>query len=388
MPSPTPEAVVHELRGYGLDVSVGAGGHWKVRDPKSGAWLFDISRSPSDHNWYWGLRRHLRRIGVIKKEISELGQGKGRKQKSGGFGGSKKPLIDLDALKIAQDRAAAAGEHIPQLEDLDNTTEFFNRNKLANNVTVFTEEGVEEAIDIMVAKADTPRLHATKQRFYRFFEEHENALAEKARTRNIERYGSARGVQKGKGARTEFVRIAIEEVAPSRGLRAWKSISSGQQTLNVLFRDPDAGMELWTCNLLEATMDHIEGMKWGVYAPETPQGVEENGDEPTAIAVTMKPSEAEKIEDVAVPTVDEPEDTGGFVGAFAPPEPTPVMEDEPEPEVHELELQVSVVDKTTLQHRYANVLLGMLESGTFGGDGFDLQLILKRLDKLVGIEVK
>jgi hypothetical protein len=323
---PTVAEVIKELKDYGLDVSP-SGAHWKVRDPKSGAWLFDVSKTPSDYNWYWGLRRHLRRIGVIQQEISDLKKRKNTSSK-------KRPAIDLVALKHAQDQAAASGGRIPMLSDLDDSTEFFSRIKTYGGNTSFSVNAQEEAIAIMPARAGTPRLNHTKQRLTKFFENWNPDIPQ------------TQGRAAGRGKITEFVRIAVEEVAPARNIRAWKSIPSGVATLTNLKNNPDAGMTIWVVNLAEATMDHIEGLKWGKM--EKP----EEGEVDNVIQIVTSTEEQEVME---------------------------IAQD-----AHEAFVVVEKDERTNeLQDQYVKALIKLLDRSNL--DNEKLEAILSRLDKLTNL---
>src|SRR5712671_2361936 len=106
----TVKEVLELIRGYGLDIAQSSGSaHYQVRDPNSGMLLFTMPHTPSDYNWHWSVMRHLRRLGYII-------DGKQRSRKQRG-----RLSVDLGALKIAQERAASAGEHVPTLDDLENT---------------------------------------------------------------------------------------------------------------------------------------------------------------------------------------------------------------------------------------------------------------------------
>jgi len=129
---PTVNEVIRLIQNSGLKV-VPRKSIYKVYDPKSEAWLFNVHKTPSDPNWYWALRRYLRRVGIISESVDEL---KPKKVKKGqGFKSwrgakVKGSVIDLDALKVAQDKAAAAGERIPLLADIEHTSEFFRKSRL------------------------------------------------------------------------------------------------------------------------------------------------------------------------------------------------------------------------------------------------------------------
>ena len=146
----TPKELIKQLGTLGLSVRKDTGlGHYKVYDPDTNAWLFNVSNSPSDVNWHHNIKRHLRRLGLLDVVITK------KTKKTGG--------IDLGALKLAQEKARAAGAHIPTLEDTEDDVEFFKRIKTGSGgYSTIAQEG---AIDNMVAKADSSRLHSTRARF-------------------------------------------------------------------------------------------------------------------------------------------------------------------------------------------------------------------------------
>lgn len=306
-----PKELLVQLGELGLEVRRANSGHHKVYEPKTGVWLFNVSNSPSDVNWFWNIKRHLRRLGLLDIPATK------RKEKDS--------AIDLVALKKAQITAAAHGEHVPILDDLEDSTEFFRRIKnLAQ----------EEVIEDMVGQ------HDTRTRLKKFMDsaygEELNAKAQK----------SSPSTPKGKGKNSEFVRIAMYEVAPNRGIRSWKSEGSGQQTLyNLLGDEENVGISLWVMNLLEATMDTIEGMQWSEHISK-PEPVLEEVAEATLDAVN---EETEEIADVL-----------------------------PTKYVH--------LHRDSISERYANILLGLLENYTIKDkEDAGLTALLDRLDKLAGL---
>ena len=271
--------------------------------------------------------RHLRRLGLLKSD---------KKKQNHRY--RSKAAIDLIALKLAQDRAAASGERIPTLDDLEDSTEFFTRIKKSNTIQ-YSEDAQEEAIALMAPSAEAPRVNSTKQRLQKFLIEHEDQLKASA----IERRGSTKG---GQSPVVEFVNIAIEDVAPKRNLKAWRSVSAGQQAVYALQRGK--GVSLWAINLIEATMDHLEGMRWGV--------------DDFARAEVVEPTPW------LPPAVEEPSE----------PEPTPLLALVPDENVSTLEITST---EDVIRERYAEALLEILKND---GSGTSPE-ILGRLDKLAGI---
>lgn len=330
--SQTVEEVIKDLRSYGLAVSP-EGAHWKVYDPYSGAWLFDVSKTPSDHNWYWGLRRHLRRIGLIKQEISELAHyraGSGRKKVAVSvFKG-----IDLDALKHAQDQAASLGQPIPTLADLDKPIVITKGNEMG-----------------------TVSAQATRERFNAFMEQYAPVLHKQVVDRkhaNGDRVTLDETFNPDRNYfATEFVRTAINEVAPKEGIEAWPSIPAGTQALLALVKPDKANIAEKTALLVEATMDYIENKPEPVYEKVGPlyDGVSSEDE----LVVYENAS-----------------------GIHVVPEPAPVVPLKQEPVLPQ------VYTANGLKERYANVLLTLLENSQF--DTESLPYILDRLDKLVGVE--
>ena len=271
---PSVKEVIEQCEGLGLVVeqnqAVSSHTLWNIVEPKTGTILTGISshagRSGGDPNWFHNIRRMLRRAGYVldfrpdQQKRMRDGQGPQKSRKGKGL-----PAIDLDALARAQAAARAAGEHVPTIDDLDEHPEFLSRSKIGPNPKnhPLSDEAIDVKVEIMAPKAETPRFNATVARLKKLLEEKGAALETQARER-FAAEGKRYSVPEGRGARSEFVRIAIHEVAPARNLQAWKSESSGQQTLYTILDKGSKGATLWAVNLIEATMDHIDGLRWGV----------------------------------------------------------------------------------------------------------------------------
>lgn len=336
--------VLARLHKMGLDLRRdGRSPHVKVLDPATGAFLFIVTSTPSDSNFVWEIRRHLRRIGL---DWDSGGVSRSRHTRA-----KVRGAIDLEALKRAQAAAESAGERIPQLSDLDDRPELLAR--IGYGDKEYTPAATQERIETMgMPKSEAPRFRATVQRLGKFLEEHDAALAERAN-----RAREARGEKRvgGRGGKTEFVRIAMEEVAPARGLRSWKSSAAGQQTLlNVLGKDA-GGATVWVINLLEATMDHIEGLRWDTDVRQLQLATTEDAKQKEADDI-MKDVEA----------------------ALPKPEPAPA-----ELEWKELQVAQQVAPSTDgrIRELYTEALLDILKQE---GSSTSEQVLL-RLDKLAGI---
>lgn len=349
--------VLKRLGHLGLEVRPG-GKHWKVYHPSTGVWLFDVSKTPTDPNWHYNILRHLRRLGLSFEKV----------KKRGAMRRGKGIAVDLVALKKAQDQAAAVGEHIPCLADLDEappTSPLWKRVSNIGNTRLLSHEAQQEVINNMAPRADARRTQLSRDRLRKLFEERGDQLEGRARER------SAKGMRKGKGAKAEFVRIAINEVAPKRGIQAWKSEDSGQQTISRFLKQDDndaSGLTLWTLTLIDATMDHIEGLQWGI--------------DPSRIKPQLSAQEVAGMEahSPGADTIDEADLVDRYDGT-SPRD----RGEEPEPyvlPVKEVEVDEPLRDPQ-LRERYANVLLLMLESGVGTEDSEILKTILDRLDKLV-----
>jgi hypothetical protein len=321
--------VVDLCRSLGLDpVRESGSGHYKVRDPKSGTYLFGISSSPSDPNWRWMIMRHLRRLGLIRKGGGLDGKRGKKKYRS-------RPVIDIHALKLAQDRAASHGERIPTLDDLEDSTEFFSRIKVFGT-TSFSAEAQEEAINLMAA-ADAPRINAARQRLIKLLDARREELQKMARARSDK-------VPPHTGEYAMLTRIAMEEVAPARGLRSWVSHEAGAQAIRS-FVLSNSKPRLWAVELIEATIDHIEGLKFGVI-------------DESRRTISVPPEREIPLRVISLPE-----------------------EETPEPEL----VTLTVESTDSIRERYAETLLEILSSQKEAASFEALEPILNRLDKLTGI---
>lgn len=347
--------VLTRLRELGLDVSEKKtrAGHYKVYDPKTGAWLLDISGTPSDMNWYHQVSRDLRRIGLSL-------DGSKVRRKSGVV---KHPAVDLEALRKAQEAARAAGEREPQLSDLDeapSTSPLWKRVKVSGG-TVLSSEAQQEVITNMVPRAESNRVKYLRGRLQNFMLEKGDELDKAARKRKP-------NTRPGMGRIAEFARVAHFEVAPARGLRTWKNESSASQAVLRFMKDENTGMSLWGLALIEATMDHVNGMKWGTY--EIP--------EPEKYPIAAEVEEAELVGF----------DAGIEVGGTTHEPPEEPQQEEPEdepvkPEPKEREPQpIAANSKATYKDRYIEQLLKMLESGNHTEEVIVIE-VMGRLDKLL-----
>lgn len=220
-------------KSLGLRVAFETGStHYSVRDPNTDAKLFYISSTPSDSNFKYEIARHLRRLGLLKGNLKYGKFKANKKRKNVG-------TYDLVALKAAQDKAASLGERIPLLEDIEGQTEFFQRIRMKHGKYLmdhgYTAEGVQEAIETMPVKA-TPRSYATKQRLRK-------VLLDK------------------KMSNSAFATLTLQ-VAEARDLRGWKNHRMALVAINKFTNEDDSTMMIWGINLVEATLDHIEGLKW------------------------------------------------------------------------------------------------------------------------------
>lgn len=442
---PSVSEVIKKIEDAGLVVrrNPSSGSHtlWDIVDPKSGTILTGISshanRRGGDNNWHWNIRRVLKHAG-FRIEF-EGGRRKDRPIK----GAPRKTIaVDLEALARAQEQAAARGERIPLLDDLDEHPEFLKRMTTAGNSKPYTNEAQDWMIGQMATRADAPKVKFTIDRLKKLMDDRGHELDQKARER-LARQGKRASIAEGKGARSEFVRIAMYDVAPVRNLQAWKSESSGQQTLHAVLEKETTGMTLWVMNLLNATMDHIEGLQWGVdesrKKSEPAKEKEKQKQQKSEPAPEPEPEpepEAETSEgtgltvvdtatyEVALQLIEEYEDTFREITALAfgrevPPEEwetigeaskaaklavkslratSVTLSDEIQQLRSELEIARAATNiinaepvllETTenpVREKYAETLLGMLQ-GYDGKKGEDplLTAILERLDKLAGI---
>lgn len=334
-------------KSLGLEPAIASGRQlYKIKDPKTGTILFDVHQTPSDPNWRWNVMRHLRRLGLLRDKKLKKTYGKGQHSRS------RKSAIDLDALKRAQDQAVAHGERIPTLDDLEDATEFFTRIKNSPRVDdrPFSEDAQEEVIDIMVPGANAPKIRYIKQRLQKLVDERNDELVQVLKDK-LAVEGKSPTIPPGKGAISGLARIAMEDVAPARNLRAWKSASAAQQFFSRFLREPDVSGAIWSLALTEATMDHIEGLKWGEIdeSRKIPEDIQELYDD-----ITPK---LDKIEEMLEDKPSEPEIAPQWDG-----DPIETSDDH-------------------IRERYAEALLEVLkQEGSKTGEE-----ILNRLDKLSGI---
>ena len=326
---PSVAEVVAQIEKVGLVVQKNPSKHshtmWDIVDPKSGTILTGISghadKQGGDHNWHFNIRRILRKAGF---QIEFGGDGKKKKSRAGH---KRKPAIDLDALKRAQDQAIAAGHRPPLLEDIEGEKEFLTRSRLGGTTSThpYSDEATGEVIDDMTASAEAPRVYATVERLKRCLDLRGPELSKRAEKRQMEKSGHLRGFKVGSGATTEFVRIAMEEVAPQRGLRAWKSLGSAQQTMHTILTADKPGMSLWTLALIEATIDHLDGLKWNEIDPDRikaipPEAVEgikvkrsevikEPDSDPSFLLTPPQEGPDQTTYDVAIAMIEEYEET-------------------------------------------------------------------------------
>jgi hypothetical protein len=373
--------VLTRLRHLGLDVrSTSRTGHHKIYDPTTGAWLFDVARTPSDPNWHYNIQRNLKRIGL------SLENGKTKSKKSTGQRGKRHPAVDLEALHRAQEAARVAGEREPQLEDLDTappSSPLWKRVK-KGNADQLCVEAEQEVISNMVPRADTARVRFVKARLENFIMEKGDELRAAAR-KQYPRTPS------GTGEIAEFVRVAMYEVAPARGIQSWKSEGAARQAIGKFHRGT-GNLSVWALALVEATMDHINGMKWGVYEiPEKAEKVEPLTDEERdRIASRIQKDEAERnrrvneahAESQAAKLTEEELDVEAekIAASYAEDEPVSEADAEILEEVARPGFELAV--NPTHKALYAQHLLKMLESGMLSEEML-VDEILPRLDKLL-----
>jgi hypothetical protein len=128
------------------------------------------------------------------------------------------------------------------------------------------------------------------------------------------------------------VRVAIEEVAPPRGLRVWKSQESGEMTVRKLTGSPEGNVQDWVLDLMEATCDHLDGLRWGAVLGQAHE------ERLLASAEEHEPEHEPEHEDRPISSA------GGFAVPFAPPSLTPVAPTTPEPEHDEHEPEAEPFD--------------------------------------------
>lgn len=362
---PTVQEVIHKCREIGLEVQENfqTGGHsqWKIVDPGTGAVLTGIAATPSDHNWFWNIRRQLRRAGFRIEFGPQKKKGGSRKGKGRGS------IIDLDALRRAQARAEAEGVRVPLLEDLEDSTEFFKRVKSVQPIG-HSDEQMQEVIDNMAPREDAPRLNATRSRLERVLLVYGEQLVAAKRERK-----KAAGEIGGKVTPIgEFVSIALDEIGPARGLRVWPNNTAGTQGVAHFLKGRNVG--LWMVNLMEATMDHIEGLKFGEIDETRIRTHEPEPIEPRnkpVVPPAPAPTEAEllhhldKVEELEpVPTAAE------------------LLHRREAEEQTETYVLVSDADRKA---EYFNALLDLLKNTNGETPEGMLDRIFERLDKLAGI---
>lgn len=345
--------MVNLCKGLGLRVAFEGGlGHYTVRDPDSEAKLFYISSTPSDVNFKYEIARHLRKLGLLKGNL-KFGKFRTitRKKKYG--------PIDLIALRKAQAAAESAGERIPLLSDIEDDNGFLRNKNIPGGKVGYDKDAQQEAIDSMVAKADAPRVNATRQRLEKLLADKSDELIAQGKEAFIAKNdGNSHGWKNSPG--WEVIRLAIEEVGPKRDLKTWPSQTTGMQALN-RFRSGE-GLALWGVNLLEATMDTIDGLQWGKI--ETEKAIEYF---------------AQAITDEDVPPITHDyiteETLLNILGNWVVKIEESIMQ-----KIQEDVFEGAPSNGSDLRDRYAEKLLALVDTGVD-------EDILKRLDKLVGLDV-
>lgn len=329
------QEMVNLCKGLGLRVAFETGSaHYTVRDPDSDAKLFYISSTPSDSNFKYEIARHLRRLGLLKGNL-KFGKFKTIKRKK------RYGPIDMVALRKAQAQAESAGERIPLLEDIDGDHTFL-RQTASRLPAGYTTEAQQEAIDTMAIKA-TPRSNATKQRLRKTLEEK-------------------------KMTNTEFVKIAME-VAEERDLRGWKTLNQGQAAIGKFRNEDGSTMQIWGINLVEATLDKIDGLKWGIDESRRKDSEPQPEPEPTA-----SDDAEELVSELTAHFVTE-ETLGNILDNFR------VQIENLITEKMSGFVAVPVEVTDNWRDKYAEVLLARL-ADTESTD--DPEIYMSRLDKLVG----
>lgn len=376
---PSVNEVIEKIREVGLEVrrNPARGSHtlWDVVDPTTGTIITGISahadRRGGDRNWHFNIRRVLRRAG-FQIEFGEVKR-KGRPIRQTG---RNKPAVDLEALKKAQDAAAAAGHRVPLLDDLEEHPEFLR--KSAGQSGGYTSEAQQEKIEHMAPKAEAPRFRASVARLRTMLDAKEDELIQRVKDRATEEGRKFSSPSAAGTARSEFVRIAIEEVAPARNLRAWKSEQAGKQALYTIL-EQDKGAALWAINLIEATMDHLDGLKWNEIDPDRIKAkVEETLETPPQVG-PHDPS-------LKQPAESKPTDVDATLTMLAEFE---TKLSSLETEIHNLQASVDYLEtgvSNPIAEQYGSVLLDLLKNFNVEQQGNAmLDLIFTRLDKLAGI---
>lgn len=248
---PEVNRVLRKLRSLGLllEYSPGAN-HWRVIDPGTGAYLTSVSGTPSDVNWWHHIRRAVERAGFSW-------EGKARRR-------IKRPnpgevsAIDLEALAHAQRMARLYGDREPQIEDLE------DRGFLSRIRQGFNEQETEEAIKDMAHGVESARAHRVISRLLYMAEQHGDEWTARAKERNPK--------IRDNGVIHELMHVS-QEVAKKRGLRYWKTRESAWQSLHNMLSGTSAGMTTWVANLLEATMDELDGLRYDPPATKPSEAV-------------------------------------------------------------------------------------------------------------------
>lgn len=409
---PEVNAVLRRLRDLGLRLEPSSSsGHWRVIDPGTGAYLTSVSNTPSDVNWWHHIRRAVERAGFSWEG--------GKRKKAKRTGRNMVSAIDLEALAHAQRMARIHGSREPQLEDLEDAR------FLARLRKGFDQQETEEAISQMAPSVESARARRVVSRLLYMIEGREEEMTRRAKERNPR-------IREG-GVIHELTHIA-ENVAKQRGLRYWKTPESAWQTMHNILSGTSEGMSVWVANLLEATMDEMEGLRWDV--PIEPEGTTvttrtraimvSKADAQRAVLdiLTEEWQPRSEIHAALVPgvmadsafgractelvrdnLVERQKQRNGtmlyrrLVGTLMPepaePLPAPESAPEPAPELGPEELpepEFADIPKMpvggTIADRYADVLLEALRTrmGKDIEDWRHMEPILKRLDALAGVQ--
>lgn len=425
---PEVNAVLRRLRNIGLQLEFSAGaGHWRVIDPGTGAFLTTVSGTPSDGNFFHQIRRAIEKAGFNWEG--------GRRRKIKKPRAGEVSAVDLEALAHAQRMARIHGGREPQVDDLA------DKSFLAKVRKGFNEQETEEAIENMAQGVESQRAHRVVSRLLYLVEQKGSEMAARAKERNPKIRGDG-------GAAHELIYVS-QEVAKKRGLRYFKTPDSAWMTFNDLLNGTRAGMTVWVANLLEATMDDIDGLHYDApgskTAPATASGDKDTAEaahrsfaKSTAPVVTLTEAKGmilsllttewtlrPEIHSVLVPEqmANKKFDDGlselakeGLIERMreqkkagssfyrltakaaaaseptpAPPEPTLEPEFEPfEPPAPRGPL--AVMTAGTIADRYADELLGILRSFAANVNGDQdwnqIEPILRRLDMLAGVGIE
>lgn len=184
----------------------------------------------------------------------------------------------------------------------------------------------------------SPRGSATKQRLRKYFNENP------------------------KFSNADFVRTALQ-VGEDRGLRTWPSLNSGQQSLGAFKNDDDSTLQIWGMNLIEATLDKLEGLRFDTGPPQ---------DE--TVEPTRDDLDRDRVAELVTHYVTE-ETLGNILANFKVEIINTITDD-----IRQEVFEGAPSNGSDLRERYANTLLKLLETDTS-----ELPEILNRLDKLVGL---